>query len=276
MTEPSSGLTPFQFEQHEVRVFMIDGEPWWVLNDVCAAIGIVNPRNAVTRLENEDVSTVHIADGQGGPDRTIINESGLYDLIFVSRKIEAKRFKRWVTKEVLPEIRRTGTYGLVPTDLPTALEQYAKALREKDAASKRAIEAETYALELQPKAIVFDKIMNSDGLCDLGALAQALGGGRTRFVARLRELGILVSEPASQRGGTRPMQRYQELQWFEVKMEMPNAFVGTLPVAYATGRGVTGVFHALVKHGVGEHRWGALPTEEELFARIGMSPEVDE
>jgi len=269
MTEPmSDSVTPFQFEQHSVRVFVRDGEPWWVLNDVCAAIGIESPRRAVSRLDGDDVHSMNVTDDLGRKQETkVINESGLYDLIFVSRKTEAKRFKRWVTKEVLPEIRRTGSYGL-EMDLPTALERYAAALREKDAASKRAIEAESYATELQPKAIEYDHYMNSDGLCDLGALSQALGAGRTRLVRRLRELGILVSEVGSQRGGTRPMQRFQELGWFEVKIETVN--IGPVPVAYATPRGVSGIFHALVKHGVGEHRWGAMPTEDELFKKISF------
>lgn len=267
MTDTSSGdLTPYQFENHEVRVFMIDGNPWWVLNDVCTAIGIVNPRNAVTRLEDDDVRDMDTIDSMGRHQRVnIINESGLYDLIFVSRKTEAKRFKRWVTKEVLPEIRRTGTYGL-EMDLPTALERYAKALREKDAASKRAIAAESYATELQPKAVEYDRYMDADGLCDMGALAQALGGGRTRLMRRLRELGILVSETGSQRGGVRPMQRFQDIGWFEVKMEPTN--VGPVYVTYATPRGVSGIFRALVKHGVGEYRWGAMPTEDELMKLV--------
>jgi anti-repressor protein len=119
---------------------------------------------------------------------------------------------------------------------------------------------------LQPKAIEYDRYMSCDGLCDLGALAQALGGGRTRLVARLRELQILVSQAASQRGGTRPMQTYIEKGWLEVKIEETN--VGPVAVAYATPKGVSGIFRALVRSGVGERRWGALPTEAELFDRI--------
>ena len=171
------------------------------------------------------------------------------------------------------EIAKAQTYFAVKTreaeiemDLPTALERYAASLRETQAAVQRAQLAETYVNELQPKAAEWDLYMDSDGLCDLGALAQALGGGRTRLVRRLRELGILVSEVGSQRGGTRPMQRYAEVAWFEVKMEPTN--VGPVPVSYATSKGVSGVLRALVKYGVGEHRWGPLPTEEELFKLV--------
>lgn len=267
MTEPSGDIAPYTFEHHDVRVILLDGEPWWVLLDVCAAIGIANPARASTRLDSRDLHTVKVVDDHGSRrDTTAVNESGLYDLIFTSRKPAAKRFKRWVTTEVLPEIRRTGTYGLAEIDLPTALERYAAALREKDAASRRAIEAESYATELHPKAIEWDCYMDSNGLCDLGALAQALGGGRTRLIRRLQELGVLISPAAAQRGGTRPTQRYTELKWFKVIMEDTN--VGPKYVSYATPKGVSGVFRALVKHGVGEHRWGALPTEQELFKVI--------
>jgi anti-repressor protein len=196
----------------------------------------------------------------------VINESGLYDLIFVSRKPAAKEFKRKVTTEILPEIRRSGVY-LGTMTLQEALRKYADALDEKDQASKRAIAAESYANELRPVVMEHEAFMNCEGVCDLGALAQALGGGRQRLVDRLRELGVLVSRAASQ-GGVRPMQPYSENEggWFVVKMEATN--VGPVSVAYATPKGVSQVFRALVKHGLGERRWGALPTEAELFQRI--------
>lgn len=269
----SGDVTPYTFESHEVRVMLMNDAPWWVLNDVAAAVEIANPRDVVKRLDIRDVDNADVPDSNGHTQATtIINESGLYDMIFTSRKEAAKRFKRWVTNEVLPEIRKTGTYGLGKIDLPTALELYAKALREKDAASARAVEAETYATELQPKAIEWDHFMKADGLCDMGALAQALGGGRTRLINRLRELKILVSEAGSQLGGVRPMQRYAELGWLEVKIE--NTPGGAKYVTYVTPRGVSEVFRMLVKHGVGEHRWGGLPTEEELFQKVSFAKDL--
>lgn len=270
MSDYSTDITPFQFDAHQVRVIMdLEGNPWWVLMDVCQAIEISSHRTALTRLDPQDVGKTDVLDDHGSRQQTnIVNESGLYDLIFVSRKPAAKRFKRWVTKEVLPEIRQTGSYGLVKMDLPTALENYAKALREKDAASKRAIEAESYAAELQPRAIEYDRYMDAKGLCDLGALSQALGGGRSRLIDRLRELGILVSKRACQ-DGVRPMQRFAEQGWFEVKLE--DTPVGPKYATYATPKGTSGVFQSLVKHGIGERRWGALPTEDELFRKVGFS-----
>lgn len=239
------------------------------MNDVCAAIEISAPHRAATRLDSQDLRSTQVQDSAGRVrETTVVNESGLYDLIFVSRKPAAKEFKRKVTGEILPEIRKTGMY-LGQIDLPTALERYAAALREKDAASKRAIEAETKIEELRPIEAEWRTYMDSTGLCDLGALAQALGGGRQRLINRLRELGVLVSRDASQ-GGTRPMQPYseQERGWFAVRIETTN--IGPVSVCYATPKGVSETLRALVKHGVGEHRWGSLPTEEELFARVAF------
>ena len=110
-----TGLTEFSFEhRRSVRVFDLDGEGWFVLNDVCAALAITNQRNAAARLD-DDEKGVRIVDTLGGRQQvTIVSEAGLYSLILASRKPDAKRFKRWVTHEVLPSIRRTGSYR-VPT-----------------------------------------------------------------------------------------------------------------------------------------------------------------
>lgn len=102
------------FEAESKRPFRIidrNGEPWFVLADVCAELEIANSRDAANRLDDDEKDVVN-ADTLGGSQRmTVINESGLYSLILTSRKAEAKRFKKWVTSEVLPSIRRTGRYG---------------------------------------------------------------------------------------------------------------------------------------------------------------------
>lgn len=111
-------LTEFTFgSHHPVRVLERDGEAWFVLPDVCAALAITNHRNATARLD-EDEKGVHTVDTPGGPQPiTVVSEAGLYALILTSRKPAAKRFKRWITHEVLPAIRRTGAYGA-----PTAVD----------------------------------------------------------------------------------------------------------------------------------------------------------
>lgn len=97
----------------QVRTVTINNEPWFVGKDVAAALGYSNTRDALrVHVDNEDKNTVAIYDGnKGNPNQTIINESGLYALIFGSKLPNAKKFKRWVTSEVLPAIRKTGSYG---------------------------------------------------------------------------------------------------------------------------------------------------------------------
>lgn len=98
----------------QVRSLSIDGEPWFVGKDVATILGYSNTRDALDRhIDQEDKNTVVIRDGiQGNPNMTIINESGLYSLILSSKLPDAKRFKQWVTSEVLPAIRKTGSYEL--------------------------------------------------------------------------------------------------------------------------------------------------------------------
>ena len=100
----------FSYEDKQVRTVLIDGAPWWVLADVCRVLGLKNSRNASSRL-GDDEKDVHLVDTLRGKQRmTIVNESGLYAVILRSEKPEAQAFKRWVTHEVLPTIRKPGAY----------------------------------------------------------------------------------------------------------------------------------------------------------------------
>jgi prophage antirepressor-like protein len=111
-------MQSFGFGDQLVRVVERDEAAWFVANDVCAAIEVSNPRDAVRRLD-EDEKGVVTADTLGGPqDITVINESGVYALIFRSRKPAARAFRKWVTGEVLPAIRRTGKYEPTPANDP--------------------------------------------------------------------------------------------------------------------------------------------------------------
>ncbi|TXS21641.1 hypothetical protein EAO71_27235 [Streptomyces sp. ms191] len=105
----------FSFEGVEVRTVIRDGEPWWVAADICSVLGITDPRKSVGLLDEDERNTVPVTDSLGRQQQSfIINESGLYSLILRSRKPAAKAFKRWVTHEVLPAIRKTGSYGQAP------------------------------------------------------------------------------------------------------------------------------------------------------------------
>ncbi len=108
----TQNIVPFLFEGESlVRVADVDGAPWFVAADVCAVLGIVKHRDAVARLQDDETRPV-IVDGNAGPrEMTAVSESGLYALIIRSRKPSAVKFRRWVTGEVLPSIRKTGRYA---------------------------------------------------------------------------------------------------------------------------------------------------------------------
>lgn len=116
-TQAGQGLLSLNFETHEVRVEIIDGDVWWVASDVCGILGIEHTGRALSRLDDDErgLTTAHTPGGD--QQVSIVNEAGLWNLILASRKPEAKRFRRWLTHEVLPKIRRTGSYSLFgPTD----------------------------------------------------------------------------------------------------------------------------------------------------------------
>lgn len=107
----------------EIRTIVKDGEVWFVGKDVAEALGISNSRDAISRLDDDEKADVVLTDGSQNRNFSIINESGLYSLVLSSRKPEAKKFKKWITSEVLPSIRKTGSYNAiqVPTTFREAL-----------------------------------------------------------------------------------------------------------------------------------------------------------
>lgn len=103
----------FSQEKAPIRVQLINSEPWFVAKDVCEVLGIANHKDAASRLDEDERRGVGITDPIGRPQTvTAVSESGLYSLIFQSRKAEAKKFRKWVTSEVLPSIRKKGYYGM--------------------------------------------------------------------------------------------------------------------------------------------------------------------
>ncbi|MCT4554668.1 MAG: BRO family protein [Pelagimonas sp.] len=109
----SAQIIPFDFEDTPVRAVMRDGVSWWVAADVCRVLEIGNSRDALSRLESDEKDGVGITDAIGRTQTTnVVNESGLYALILTSRKPAARRFRKWVTAEVLPTLRREGQYKM--------------------------------------------------------------------------------------------------------------------------------------------------------------------
>ncbi|MCY8344997.1 Bro-N domain-containing protein [Bacillus haynesii] len=109
----------FNYQDQQVRTVVKDGEPWFVAKDVCDVLGITDARKSVNLLDEDERNSVPITDSLGRDQETfIINEPGLYSLILRSRKPEAKQFKRWITHEVIPTIRKTGSYQMEQPKTP--------------------------------------------------------------------------------------------------------------------------------------------------------------
>lgn len=205
------------FNNHEfgeVRTTVIDGEPWFVGADVATALGYSNVRDAIAKhVDNEDKNTVAIRDGiQGNPNKTVINESGIYSLVFGSKLPTAKKFKRWVTSDVLPAIRKTGGYHIPQTPA----EQMAQGLL---AAQKLLAEKDKRIEEMRPKEIFADAVTASETSILVGGLAklikqQGIDIGQKRLFAWMRENGFLIKHGTEK---NMPTQRAMDMKLFEVK-----------------------------------------------------------
>lgn len=127
----STGLAPFVYAGTAVRIVIIDREPWFVLADLCKVLDLPN-RAMVARRLAEDQKGVTQIDTPGGPQQmTVVNESGMYEVVIRSDKPEAATFRRWITSEVLPQIRRTGQYGVPELDLSDPIAAI-EAVRERE------------------------------------------------------------------------------------------------------------------------------------------------
>lgn len=204
----------------QIRTVEINGEPWFAGKDVAEALGYVKPLNAIAAHVDEDDSLKQgLIDSMGRTQETIIiNESGLYSLILGSSLDSAKKFKKWITSEVIPSIRKTGSYNLPQT--------YADALREL---ANKAEEAERLALvnrkleeqnlRMRPKEIFADAVATSKTSILVGELAKLITQngvqiGQNRMFKWLRENGYLMSSGTS---CNMPKQRYVEQGLFEIK-----------------------------------------------------------
>jgi prophage antirepressor-like protein len=121
-------ITSFNFESKTVRTVLVNNEIYFVASDVCKILGLTNTTEAIKAIDEVDLST--LSNTEGAPPLNIFNESGLYTLILKSRKPEAKKFKRWITSEVLPSIRKTGSYSIAPKSPPELFDLSVKAMKE--------------------------------------------------------------------------------------------------------------------------------------------------
>lgn len=182
-------LKIFDYAGNQVRTIQKDGEPWFVLKDVCAVLGLGTPKRVAERLEEDEVSQTHFIDSIGRRQATmIINESGLYHVILRSDKPEAKPFRRWVTSEVLPSIRRTGGY-IAGQEQMTPEELMAKALMlAQRTIADRDARISTLIVENQimaPKAEYFDELVDRNLLTNFRETAKQLGIPPKKFTEQL-------------------------------------------------------------------------------------------
>ncbi|ABN53664.1 MAG TPA: phage antirepressor Ant [Hungateiclostridium thermocellum] len=180
----------FNYKGKQVRTFIIDGEPWWVAKDVCDILELGDTHKAMERLDEDERNTIPVTDSLGRLQETyVVNEAGLYNLILGSRKQEAKEFKRWITHEVIPQIRKTGIYALEPKQLlAVAIIEAQKIIEEQDRKIK----------ELQPKAEFFDAVAGSKDAIDMNRAAKLIYEetrlGRNKLFKLLRDKGILMKD----------------------------------------------------------------------------------
>lgn len=209
----------------EIRTIEVNNQPYFVGNDVALALGYAKPRNAILQhVDKEDALKQGIPDSQGFvQETTLINESGVYSLVFGSKLDTAKAFKRWVTSEVLPAIRKTGGYIATKTD-DTPEEIMARALTiaqatlEKREERLKQLESDNQQKDakiakLQPKADFADAAFITDDKVDIGMAAKILklGFGRNTLFQKLRQVGVFFSNR------NEPKQRFVNAGYFEMK-----------------------------------------------------------
>lgn len=229
-THMSKELQVFSFEEKKVRVVMKGNTPWWIAKDVCDVLELSNAREAIKALDDDEKSTVRISDGAGGPERNAINESGMYALIMRSNKPEAKRFRKWVTSEVLPQLMRTGSYSVKGKDkgrgnpddaqrLELARRRLEIQQRNTDARMakimQRMVESPAYALTQESKQILAHEITHlatgrehAAMLPDAGTrfytakqVGDDAGVSNRRVMKTAREMGLVAPEGSANEYG---------------------------------------------------------------------------
>ena len=237
-------LQIFKYQDKQIRTVERNGEPWWVLKDVCEVLEISNPTVTASRLDADEVTKFDLGGLSG--ETNIINEAGLYNVILRSDKPQAKPFRRWVTNEVLPTIRKTGGYVanddlFLNTYFPSADEATKLFVRTSLESFRR---LNSQIAEMKPKALFADAVEASETSILIGDLAKLIKQngvdiGQKRLFAWLRDHGYLIKSGAS---ANMPTQKSMELGLFEVKertINNPDGSVRITRTTKVTGKGQT-------------------------------------
>lgn len=227
----------------EIRTITKDNEPWFVASDICRSLDLSNPTMAMQRIDDDEKAKFNL--GLSGGETNCVNEYGLYSLALASRKKEAKDFKRWITHEVLPSIRKNGGYIAGQETMPDE-ELMAKALlvaNNKIAERDKIIEQKQARIEqMKPKEIFADTVATSHTSILVGDLAKLIcqNGvqiGQRRLFVWLRDKGYLIKSGSSY---NMPTQRYIEQGLFEIKesnLVNPDGSVRITRTPKVTGKG---------------------------------------
>ena len=236
----SNELEVFNYNGNNVRTVIIDGEVWFVAKDICDVLDISNSRDAISELDNDERADVAINDGnRGNPNTSIISESGVYALVFKSRKPEAKLFSRWVRHEVLPAIKKNGVYMtpeaqyefITSPDFIIKLAQEIKKQREISAQLQEKISQD------KPKVIFAEAVYASDNSILVGNLAKILKQngidiGQNKLFTWLRENGYLMNCKGER--WNMPTQKSMDKGLFVVKKVVVNNPDGTTKITHTT------------------------------------------
>ena len=197
-----------------VRTVTINGEPWFVASDVCKALEINNVSMAISRLDDDEKNTISLTEGiPGNPNKTIVNEPGLYSMVLSSRKPEAKAFKRWITHEVIPDIRQYGMYGTSdfldkalgnPDNWIRMLTEYSAVKKENETLKLKTVEQEE-VIETQnnqitlmkPKATYYDLVLQTKNAVNITTIAKDYGLSAVTLNKKLHDYGVQYKQ-----GGT--------------------------------------------------------------------------
>lgn len=251
-------LQLFNFENNQVRTLLINDEPWFVGKDAAQILGYSNPRDALSKhVDEEDKNSVAIRDGnKGNPNQTVINESGVYALVFGSKLPSAKRFKHWVTSEVLPTLRKTGGYTMPKTYLE-ALKAFTAEVEKNEMLSLENKIQTQQINELKPKADYTDRILKTTDLMTITQIAKDYGMSAKQFNALLHDYKVQFK----QNGQWLLYSQYQSKGYTSsetVEFDRSDGTVGVRLNTKWTQKGRLFLYGLLKKHDV-------VPTIERLF-----------
>lgn len=236
------------FQNHQfgsVRTIECNGEPWFVAADVCRALGLDQVSNTIKRLDDDEKALISIKGISRGNDSvSIVNEPGIYSLVLGSRKPEAKAFKRWITHEIIPTIRKHGMYAtpemaermLNDPDVMIRVLQELKTEREQRKTLEQKVEQD------KPKVLFSDAVSTAHNSILIGDLAKLIRQngvevGQKRLFEMLRQDGYLISRGASR---NMPSQRSMEMGLMEIKestVASPDGHIRVTKTTKITGKG---------------------------------------